>query len=85
MRTRTELSPVGAVASLDGMNARLARAVRALAAGASAWIETCADYYAAATIYERLAKLSDAELSRRGLTRATLGSDIARACDRTNA
>ncbi|MFZ1104730.1 MAG: hypothetical protein WAN86_18090 [Hyphomicrobiaceae bacterium] len=85
MRTRTDVSPVGAVASLDGVKVRIARTVRSIAAGASAWIETCADYYAASIIYERMAKLSDAELSRRGLSRATLASDIARACDRTTA
>ena len=56
----------------------------ALKAHLSAWIETCADYYQAATLYERLARLSDAELRRRGLSRATLGQDIAQACDRTS-
>jgi hypothetical protein len=45
-------------------------------------IETCADYYAAAAIYEQLATLSDAELTRRGLSRATLARDVCAACDR---
>ena len=84
MRTRTDISTVGAVASLDGLKVRIAQAMRSMAAEASAWIETCADYYAAASIYERLSKLSDAELNRRGLSRATLAADIAQACDRTN-
>jgi hypothetical protein len=48
------------------------------------WITTAADYYTAATVYEQLSRLSDAELQRRGLSRATLASDIARGCDRTN-
>ena len=84
MRARTDVSPIDTVASLDGVKVRIGRAIRSIAAEASAWIETCADYYAAAAIYEQLSKLSDAELRRRGLSRATLGSDIARAYDRTN-
>ena len=49
-----------------------------------AWIETCADYYTAASLYDELSGLSDAELSRRGLSRDTLARDITQACDRTN-
>jgi hypothetical protein len=40
------------------------------------WVNTCADYYAAAAMYEQLHKLSDAELERRGFNRATLGRDV---------
>ena len=40
------------------------------------WAETCADYYAAAANYEQLSVLSDAELARRGLSRATLARDV---------
>ena len=36
------------------------------------WITTAADYYEAAAMYEQLSRLSDAELTRRGLSRATL-------------
>jgi hypothetical protein len=39
-------------------------------------IDTAADYYAAAGIYEQLSRLSDAELNRRGLSRDTLARDI---------
>jgi hypothetical protein len=39
-------------------------------------ITTAADHYAAANIYEQLSRLSDAELSRRGLSRDTLARDI---------
>jgi hypothetical protein len=46
------------------------------------WAETCADYYAAAAKYEQLSALSDAELMRRGLSRATLARDVRAACDR---
>ena len=48
------------------------------------WITTAADYYEAAAMYEQLSRLSDAELTRRGLSRATLGWDVSQACDRTN-
>jgi hypothetical protein len=42
------------------------------------WLRACADAYAAAQTYEELRHLSDAELSRRGLSRATLASDLMR-------
>jgi hypothetical protein len=42
------------------------------------WLRTCADAYTAARTYEELRHLSDAELSRRGLSRATLASDLMR-------
>lgn len=38
---------------------------------------------AAARMYETPSRLSDAELERRGLTRATLVRDLVRMCDRT--
>jgi len=47
-----------------------------------AWVRTCADYYAASGIYERMSRLSDAELSRRGHDRETLARTIVNACDR---
>jgi hypothetical protein len=37
-----------------------------------AWADTCAEYYAAAAMYEQLSRLSDSELARRGLSRAAL-------------
>jgi hypothetical protein len=46
------------------------------------WTNTCADYYAAATMYEQLSALSDAELSRRGLSRGTLAREVCAAYDR---
>jgi hypothetical protein len=48
------------------------------------WITTAASYYAAAAVYEQLSRLSDAELQRRGLSRATLAWDISQACHRAN-
>ena len=47
-----------------------------LAAYLAACGGTCADYYAAAALYEKLAALSDAELQRRGLSRATLAQHV---------
>lgn len=48
------------------------------------WATTCADYHAAAALYEQLCGLSDAELERRRLNRATLARDVCDSCDRTN-
>jgi hypothetical protein len=62
----------------------LADRLAALGAYLSACAKTCADYYEAATLYEQLSCLSDAELRRRGVSSATLGWDIARGCDRAN-
>jgi hypothetical protein len=60
----------------------LAASLANLVAKIGGWIETCADYYAAAAIYERLSALSDAELARRGLSRATLGQHACAVCER---
>ena len=51
-------------------------AFRRIAVGAADWVRTCADHYAAAGLYERLSKLSDAELHRRGLSRSSLARSI---------
>ena len=53
-----------------------------LTAQLAAWRETCADYYEAAGLYEELSALSDAELRRRGLSRATLAGHVCAVCDR---
>jgi hypothetical protein len=47
------------------------------------WLATAADYYAAAAIYEQLSRLSDVELHRRGLSRATLARDACQLYDAT--
>ncbi len=47
------------------------------------WARTCADYYAAAAMYERLSNLSNTELQRRGLSRDRLARHVLEACDRT--
>ena len=53
----------------------------ALAAYLAAYCNTCADCYAAAALYEKLAALSDAELQRRGVSRATLAQYVCTAGD----
>ena len=50
--------------------------IRSMGEWLVAWADTCADHWAAAAMYEQLSALSDAELSRRGLSRATLAQDI---------
>ena len=61
-----------------------ANCVSSLGTRTADWLATAADYYTAAAIYEQLSRLSDAELQRRGLSRATLAPDICQACDRAN-
>jgi hypothetical protein len=56
--------------------------IRSIGLRLVAWVDTCADYYAAAAMYEQLSALSDAELARRGLSRATLAHDVRATCDR---
>jgi hypothetical protein len=55
----------------------------ALRSHLAAWVGTCADYYQAAALYGELSGLSDAELQRRGLSRATLARDVCDACGST--
>jgi hypothetical protein len=52
------------------------KVLRKLVLGTAEWARSCADYYAAAGLYERLSKLSDAELRRRGLSRDTLARTV---------
>jgi hypothetical protein len=51
--------------------------LRSFLADMTAWVATCAAYFKAARRYEELSRLSDAELTRRGLDRKTLAH---RAC-----
>lgn len=62
----------------------LAGIILPLAKQAADWIATAANYYIAAAVYEQLSKLSDAELRRRGLSRATLARDVCADCDRAD-
>jgi hypothetical protein len=46
------------------------------------YIETAAEFYAAAALYEQLSRLSDVELKRRGLSRGDLARDVSATCNR---
>jgi hypothetical protein len=59
----------------------LSRSVTSLAEGFVAWIESCADYWAAAALYDALRKLPDSELQKRGLSRDTLAQDVFHSCN----
>jgi hypothetical protein len=57
--------------------------IASIGAWVGGWIGRAADAYAAAAMYTQLSGLSDAELHRRGLSRASLAHDIAGHCSRT--
>jgi hypothetical protein len=56
--------------------------LKAVAKRVAAYASACADYWSAATVYEDLRRLSDAELRRRGLARDSLARDVFAAHDR---
>lgn len=62
----------------------IARSISSLGTRVADWIKTAADYYAAAAAYEQLSGLSDADLERRGLSRASLARDLCASCDRAS-
>jgi hypothetical protein len=75
------------VSSIDAASpsetaASLSSSIKSLARFVVAWIDTCADYYAAGAMYEQLSKLSNAELHKRGLSRDTLAREVFQSCDR---
>ena len=45
-------------------------------ASLAAWLNRCADRWAAVAAYEELSRLSDAQLEHRGLRRDTLARDL---------
>jgi hypothetical protein len=63
--------------------ASLSSSIKSLARFLVSWANSCADYYAAAAMYDQLSKLSNAELHQRGLSRDTLARDLCQSCDRT--
>jgi hypothetical protein len=79
MTAQAEPSPTAADDAIGlSRNDRLS----ALAAYLATWCETCGDYYEAAVLYDELSALCDAELERRGLSRATLARHVYRECER---
>jgi hypothetical protein len=74
-----------AVFAADQSAASLPRWIGSIGRQIATWADTCAVGYAAAAMYEQLSALSDAELARRGLSRASLARDVLAACDRGSA
>jgi hypothetical protein len=66
-------------ASSDGIERS---GLASLLTGLTQWVGTCIAYYDAAATYEDLARLSNAELQRRGLSRDTLARDVCSLCER---
>jgi hypothetical protein len=81
MAMTEQISSIDAVSSTETA-ASISSSIKTFARHAREWIDSCADYYAAAAMYEQLSKLSNAELNRRGLSRDTLAQDVFRSCDR---
>ena len=59
----------------------LSSSAKSIAEGFVAWMESCADYWAAAALYDALRKLPDSELEKRGLSRDTLARDVFHSCN----
>jgi hypothetical protein len=72
----TEILP-SAGAAAGGPARRPSDWLRSLGSRLATGLDTCADHWAAAALYQQLSRLSDAELARRGLSRATLARDVA--------
>jgi hypothetical protein len=58
--------------------------LRALGSRLVIWLDTCADHWAAAEMCQQLSALSDAELARRGFSRATLAHNVRSVCHDTS-
>ncbi len=56
--------------------------IKSLAQHVRTWLSCCCAYRASAAMYEKLSKLSNAELHRRGLSRDTLARDVFQSCHR---
>jgi hypothetical protein len=79
---RSFIEPAASVDQRSGVSVlSLLGVVPLLGRHVAVWVRTCVDYHAAAAMYEQLSGLSDAELQRRGLSRANLGRDACAACD----
>lgn len=81
--TLEQVSP-GRTSAQNEMWRKLLGRFTRLLVGTLNWIRTAADHYAAAAAYEQLSRLSDAELQRRGLSRACLARDVLATCDRAD-
>ena len=79
MTAQIKLSPANAESN-GARRTSFGAHLGAFKAHLAVWFKICADYYEAAAMYEQLSNLSDAELQRRGLSRATLARDVCDAC-----
>lgn len=79
MQQRSNLQPAQALENEHAPNQQLHSRFFHLLAALVGWMCTAADYYAAAAMYEDLSRLSDAELTRRGLSRKGLARHVAAA------
>jgi hypothetical protein len=82
MAMTEHISRIDAVAPTETA-ASLSSSIKSLARFFMTWANSCADYYAAASMYEQLSKLSNAEPHRRGLSPDTLAREVFQSCDRT--
>lgn len=73
-------SPMPDTAPFPSIGELVVAGLSKLRAHVVVWLQTCADYYEAAAIFDQLSRLSNAELSCRGLSRATLARDVCEAC-----
>jgi hypothetical protein len=78
----SQLSSAESALAAPSGGLRLAARLSSIAKWIGEYIDTMADYYAAATMYEQLRGLSDAELHRRGLSRIDLARHILAARNR---
>ena len=62
--------------SADERAASLFNLLKSLIKGIASWIQSTADLWAAAALYDALRGLSDAELQKRGFSRDTLVRDV---------
>ena len=68
-------------ASSSETTSSLSSSIKSLTEKIATWVKSCADYYAAASLYDELRGLSDGELHKRGLSRETLARDVSNSCD----
>ena len=78
---RSYAQVLGNVLSASDTTAPLLSGIKSLVTGCAAWMSRYADNWAAANLYDSLRSLSDAELRKRGLSRATLAHDVLHSCD----
>jgi len=72
---------LGNVLSASETTAPILSGLKSLMNGCAVRMSRYADNWAAANLYDSLRSLSDAELRKRGLSRATLAHDVLHSCD----